>query len=434
MKKLYFFFILGLFMIISQSTFGQNIFIPDNYFKQSLIYQGFDLNRDNNIQKNEALEIDTLKFQLYDDRRIKSLEGIKEFKNLKKLFLSSLDSLKKLDLSGLKYIETISSVYYPLCELDTILLDSCDNLKSITLWINQPACFSNLGLKYLSCKGCINLEEVEASGQINLLKLSFQNLLKLKTVKLDYCFRLQELKFFNCPKLELLNIEETLIGTNGYYGVNRILDGTPNLKKLFVGGTNDYFENIDFSLIPLLELLVAFNTSMTEIDLSYCPLVNYLYLKTNPELIYLNIKNGSYLEASIWENENSIPKLEKFCVDGNEYLIYKEWLESNMLKTNSLDTVCQTTSIITDFYNDASISIFPNPTQGKLNIQGKNFGNAVLNIQILDALGSIVYSRENVNFLENELLHLDIDLKNGNYWIQLRNKDKISTKPFIFIK
>jgi Leucine-rich repeat (LRR) protein len=124
MKLLFTFFTLSLFLIACQPP---EAIIPDANFKNALLNgncidtdgdedgdRNADLNNDGKIQLSE---IENLEFLKVSDQKIKSLEGIEQFKNLK--FLSCYDNeLTSLDVSKNKNLEVLYCFDNKLTNLD----------------------------------------------------------------------------------------------------------------------------------------------------------------------------------------------------------------------------------------------------------------------------------------------------------------------------
>ena len=126
---------------------SQNVYIPDWYFKSSLISIGVDKNNDREIQVSEAEGVDSIILNVY---AIKDLTGIETFLNLKVLNCEN-NKLTTLDLS--KNIQ-LKELYCSNNQLKSINLNNntklavlyCSNNQLTTLDISK-----NIALTYLGC-------------------------------------------------------------------------------------------------------------------------------------------------------------------------------------------------------------------------------------------------------------------------------------------
>ncbi len=95
------------------------------------------------------------------------------------------------------------------------------------------------------------------------------------------------------------------------------------------------------------------------------------------------------------------------------------------------------TSVVTNFNSDGvlgvnestleSVSIYPNPTQGKLNIS--NAENA--NIEIYDILGKMIFSMDNIAMNQQ----IDVaKLQTGTYFVKIAKDNNVTTKRFLVSK
>ncbi len=84
---------------------------------------------------------------------------------------------------------------------------------------------------------------------------------------------------------------------------------------------------------------------------------------------------------------------------------------------------------------EKEIMIYPNPTEGQLNIELNGF-NDELNISLFSLNGSLVYSENITNNSPDKILKKQIDLSRlgrGVYFVRITNKDDIRTKKILVI-
>jgi hypothetical protein len=84
---------------------------------------------------------------------------------------------------------------------------------------------------------------------------------------------------------------------------------------------------------------------------------------------------------------------------------------------------------VSQFDKDNFMSVYPNPSDGQLNIRVKNFVGEV-NIQIIDINGRVVYRVENENF--SSLLKLNLNhLASGIYILKVSGEGLSYTEKII---
>lgn len=116
------------------------------------------------------------------------------------------------------------------------------------------------------------------------------------------------------------------------------------------------------------------------------------------------------IQSSLWNDS-----LVSFV--GSDLIIDEIHFKSQPLNTSILN-----------YKNDNSISIFPNPTNGKFLIQGLGFG--VQSLEIYNVLAEKVYST--ANFQQQTLNEIDLSkFQKGIYFAKIYNGEKIYTKKIV---
>ncbi len=88
-----------------------------------------------------------------------------------------------------------------------------------------------------------------------------------------------------------------------------------------------------------------------------------------------------------------------------------------------------TTGIKTNLLSEETISLFPNPTSGVLNI---NTIDATTSVEVYNVIGEKVYSSKNLN---KGLNSLDLsNLSNGSYFVKMNSNNNITTKKVVISK
>lgn len=296
-------YLLLLALCIFSSTNAQTITIPDANFKAKLLeanetnyianYLGgksakIDTNGNGEIEISEALKITELSL---DNAKIISLEGIKNFVNLK--YLSFYNNMvSTFDLNGM-------------------------NIINLDCSSNQITDIDVTGLANLITLGCVN-------NQLTTLDLSKQNVdkflnlncsgNKLTILKIDQFKNLQGL---SCSDNQLTNLNITAYSTlqSLDYSNNKM----PNydLKKFLnledIRCTNTETTNLDLTGSTKLRQIICDNNNLTNLDVSHLPILERIFCSNN-KLTSLDLKNLEdkleYLEVD--NNKLSVIDLESF--------------------------------------------------------------------------------------------------------------------------
>lgn len=322
MKKILFFL-----LFITGMAQAQIVNIPDANFKAKLLQSsatypynviGYDLNwnpiiidvnSDGEIQVSEALIVYHLNVRLSN---ISSLTGIEAFSNLQSLncqwnLLTTLDTsglvnltsltasrcaLTSLNANGSPNLTSLDCTYNALNSLN---VSSLTNLTSLWCGNNQLTGLDVSALTNLTQLGCSNnmLTSLNISGLSNILGLSCENNL-LNTLDIGNLSNLAYLSFGN-PGLSAVDVNTHL-----------------NLVSLhFYGGLQT---SMDISNLTNLEYLTFSGTNLTSIDASQNGVIGEFSINNNPDLTYVNIKDGVVNGASIANCIN----LVNICADENE--------------------------------------------------------------------------------------------------------------------
>lgn len=360
------------FLLISNIIQAQIVNIPDPNFKSALISEGIDTNNDGEIQVSEAEARIELNVS-YDN--ITSLEGIHSFINLENLRCNN-NQLTSLHVSQNVNLE---SLYCNNNQLTSIDLPQNSNLKILFCDNNQLTDLEisiNSNLEYLSCSGN-QLASLDLTQNSNLEQL--------------YCSgnQLMSLDISQSPLLELIHCAENQIS---------ILNLGQN---------------------PLLEFIYCSFNQLTSLDLSQNPNVLGLYCMNN-QLTELNLKNGNTQNIfSMIANDNQ----DLTCIQVDDESISFPQCEINFGwckdPTASYSENC--TFGIEDI-NPPSITLYPNPTRGIINIKANEPIEA---IKIYTINGLLI--KETTSSLVNVS-----ELKSGLYIVEISNNfNNRQVKKFI---
>ena len=102
-----------------------------------------------------------------------------------------------------------------------------------------------------------------------------------------------------------------------------------------------------------------------------------------------------------------------------------------------LTSNCNTAIGIDEISNNISFNfnLYPNPAQNVTNIEVYMIENNQLDIEVLDLAGKIVYSKLNIESINNNLIEINTDeLINGMYFVKLSTGTKTITKKLVINK
>ncbi len=286
-----------------------------------------DINRNDEIEVSEALMV--YKLNLIDDK-IQSLEGIKSFKNLVRLW-SHYNYITKLDLSGLSFLEEVDCSYNKITDLN---LSGLVQLQKLSCRWNELDILDVTGSKkltYLDCQGD-QIQDLKFNGLKDLVHLDCRGvgqsfrcgtflILDLEEYPnltyLDCGYRsVGELKMNSLSKLEYLYCDHNALD-------NLDFDLLTNLKVF----NCDYNGFYDLAILEIknLQSLSCKRNKLTSLDASNLQFLTDLNCDSN-SLNYLLIKNGkgiknlsfdyNYDLAYICTDESEIQRVSRLSIDG----------------------------------------------------------------------------------------------------------------------
>lgn len=449
MKKLYFL----LSIIFGFSLNAQIISFSDSNFKAKLLAANtsnefakgsfgnnivVDTNGNGEIEVSEALnvyEVDfwSSSFNTADD--IVNLDGIQNFKNLKKLKCFG-NSIINLDLQGLNNLESIEAgennissanfsgltslqnINLNFNELTSINIDNLTNLRTIFIYSNQ--------LTSLTFNNNSSLENVWCSDNL-ITSLDFSATLNLKSID---C---------NSNRLTSINLGVVNSVIEFYCSNNNIsnldISNLSNLSRLNI--SNNPLSSLNLNSLSKLNQLYASNTLVTDLDCSQTA-VQQLYCSDNPNIQTINVKNNVFTFSHpdllyygfVIENN---PQLLSICVDEGE----ENSLSYNYFSYNTSGNVivyvgpmCSKIVVpklaVTDlnFESKNNSIVFLNPTNTVLNIS-TNDKNGVQKATIYNTLGQLIKIINNSSTIDVS------ELKTGTYFITIEGENGKSTQKFI---
>ncbi len=186
-----------------------------------------------------------------------------------------------------------------------------------------------------------------------------------------------------------------------------------NLYRLRFG--NDPISNIDLSNNTLLESVEFFNTLITEIDFSNQHIMEWAIVSGNPNLTYINYKNGNNENFLTGESYfHNLPNLETVCIDDETSNF---GIEINGTGRSVNFTENCTLTIVENEFSD--FSIYPTPTENILNIKSKT---EIVKIKIYSQLGQKIkettQNQIDISNLTQGLYFVKVEDVNGNMGVK----------------
>jgi hypothetical protein len=189
-----------------------------------------------------------------------------------------------------------------------------------------------------------------------------------------------------------------------------VLDVSKNTDLTNLWCADNQLTSLDISYNKSLSLLNCEENKLTDLDVSQNTALTVLSCKDN-QLTRLNVKNGNNLNIVLFYALNN---LNLTCIQVDD----TAWSKKNWFwvdETASFSENCGYTSI-NDFNGSSALTIYPNPTQGKL------FLSAHSNIVLTDLTGKVILKKLNTN-------QIDIsELPKGLYFLSVGDNLKKTFK------
>lgn len=353
MKKNYFPLLFIFTFFISNA---QIVNIPDANFKARLLNSNLitvtatdfsggnlyiDANGDGEIQLSEALQVKTLTI---NQAGIADLTGITSFSNLKELTFKN-NLVSSLDLHGLNQLEKLDCQSNPIPVLDVTYLTTLKNFSCGSFALNSLTVAGMTNLEQLICTNS-QLTSLNLAGLTSLIDLQCgTNPLQILNVN-----HLSTLKYLSCQNNSLSSIDVSNLSNLEvlYIKGNNLtaLDVTHNPKLYSFDCSSNQLTAIDLSHNPKISLGFFHYNLFTELDLSHCtavtPLDNRYRFEYNPNLTYVNVKNGvkDYIHFNMPLN---CPNLRYVCIDEVDVDNVVGTLQTNGLTNIQASTYCDFT-------------------------------------------------------------------------------------------
>ena len=452
--------LLLLLLLANFSIYAQYTAIPDINFENKLISLGIDSgNPDGQILTANAATVTSLDLI---NNSISDLTGIEAFvmlnnftcrknqitsinlsQNTKLVYLTlSENKLGSLDLTANVLLENVDCRKNQITTINvaqntklTSLNVGNNNLTSLDITSNVLLegfdCQRNL-LTNLNVSNNTKLIYLTAmNNQLSVLNVSANTVLEQLVISTNNITNLNidnnlALKYLNCGnnQLSALNVSENTSLTNLFCFSNKItsLNVSKNTLLDFFMCNDNLLTSIDVSKNSKLSLFDCGDNMLSGIDISNNPKINELNCK-NSQLTYLNLKNGNngILDLT-FSDFTSNPDLTCIQVDD---VAYSEANWSTIKDvTASYSSTCETLSVEDSVF--AKAIIYPNPTNGEVNIDNINIEKAT----VYNTSGQLVKTFSLNSNNRNSTINLS-GLRKGTYYIYLINQDAATAKKII---
>lgn len=382
--------------------------IPDSNFEQKLISLGIDTDGLNG--KIATSNISKVTYLDLSNSNIKDLTGIEKFTALTYLDCN-FNQISNINVSQNKLLTKLSLHDNQLTSLD---VSSNKDLYNLTFSLNQIKTIDlsqNKNLHIVAAdRNLLNNIDVSANPAIEILFCGSNNLTTINISNLPNLIALE---------CSLNNISELNVSKNS------------KLEDLYC--YNNQIKALDLRNNPELIHLSASSNQLTTLDLSNNKKLTLAHVIFNP-LISLNIQNGNNKNFALPSNTGKksdsglyttflgLTTLSCIQVDDAAYS-NANW--SNIKEsTTTYSNTCKTLGVDDAVF--AKATIYPNPTNGEVNIS-----NIILEkANVYNELGQLVktFSLDSNN--TNNTINLS-GLPKGVYYIYLINGDAASAKKII---
>lgn len=383
---------------------AQNIEIPDSVFLQKLIEAGVDTNGDGLIQHEEALSRIHLgvSSNLWDDDedKIQSLEGIQYFTNLKTLSCKG-NKITHLDVRALNQLEVLHCYYN---ELTSLLVDGLSELRTLWAFENQ--------LSEVNLTGLTSLWFLFISNN-QLTQIDFSTNTSLEALW-GYNNQLESIDFTHNPLMTEIEVSNNMLSS---------LEVSHLSELITLGCTNNQITSIDVAGLQHFYALHIDNNLISEIDGSSSPNFTRLHCSNNPNLTYINMKNGaiSYTypdEMPYWSFVfENLPSLSFVCIDeGEEHALSESGYDAENVIVSTDDCVFSTQG-----FTSLNTSIYPNPAISKVYLNTETY--PIISLQLFDT-----YGKQHFKFANYKQDYLDVsNLPIGIYLLRIETEKGVFT-------
>jgi len=371
-----------LMLALAYLSDAQNVNIPDEFFKSALIVAGVDANDDVEISTTEA---EAITFLDVTNKNISDMTGIEAFVNLDTLYCSS-NNITSLNVSSSPDLTVLRCWSNHITGLD---ISGCTALKELDCGDNNLTSLdvsNNTALRYLDCHG-FQLNILDVSSNTDLLYLDCsQNLITSLDVSSN-----TDLKELRCGETQFTSLDLSNNAALKYIqcGASQLtslnVSGCVALTELYCGSTQ--LTSLNVSDCSALDYLNCDWSQLTGLNVSGCTALKELHCSGN-QLATLNIYYNTALE---YLDLSWMPTLNDVCVWEEPFP--PAGVEANTEgSTNVNFTTDCAVSIPNGYKENSTLDIYPNPSDGIINIEIESINIAV--IEIYNVNGTLILSKE----------------------------------------
>ena len=291
MKKL-----LLILLCLPMIGFGQQTYVPDDFFEFTLVDLGYDSILDDSVL---TTNINTITNLSITNQNISDLTGIEDFVALEALLLMG-NNLTVLDISNNLLLNTLG------CSLNQLTsIDVSDNILLTNLYLagNQ-------------------LGSIDISNNVNLVDLNLSNNLLLN-----------------------IDISNNLLLNDLGVGANQLssLDASNHTLLSSLLCSDNQLTNLDVSQNTALTSLYCSGNNLSSLDVSGASALTFLSCHNNL-LTSLDVRNGNNTNIQFFSQNN--PNL--FCIDVDNIALSNVLWGANIDPWSSFSTNCVTALGCTD--------------------------------------------------------------------------------------
>ena len=260
---------------LSGSTNLKSLYIAGNLPLQSIDFTG--------LVNLETLDLGTCHITSLD---VSGLTGLKDFK----CYAYELESI---NLSGLTNLVTADCKWSVASSID---LSGCSSLETFICTESDLQTVNLSGLSSIKRIDCTNslLESIDVSGLSTLEELGVsQN-------------NLSSINLSGATSLKTMDLYDNSLTVVSLAGLSELVD--------LILAFNPAIDEIDISGCSKLELFVADFTAISSVDVRHCHNLQHLSLGDMPDLVSVFMKNGSSEQFSTY----NVPNLAYICADASE--------------------------------------------------------------------------------------------------------------------
>ena len=396
----------GLLILIALPMigFGQQTYVPDDNFEQTLINQGYDTVLDDYVL---TANINQLTILQVGSSNIADLTGIEGFTALDFLYcggnqLTSLDVSSNYNLKELLCADNqLQSLFLPnsveildcysnqLSSLNTDSLPNLVNLDCSFNYISTLDLSNNIALGRLECISNQMTNLTLNDTALTFLSCSFNSLTSLdlsqnNNLTIAYVF-MNQLNSLN------INGADSLVTLIAFKNELTFLDVSSNTILRTLGLSNNQLTSLDVSNNYRLSRFACTNNYFTSIDVSYNPSLWRLFCDSN-QLTDINIGSKLLLEEFNC-SENNLAQLDFSNVDKTNITSFNTRNNPNLFCID-IEDEGWSTALWTDIDSWSSFSEDCNATNVEEVLKERKV------LKVIDVLGKETKPQPNTPFIE----------------------------------